>query len=590
MTYNTGVLNILVVEDHIGDYILIEEYLNEEHLQINLTRATTFKEAKDYLIVDHDFKVVLLDLSLPDIEDNETLVRDMVTLVPHTPIIVLTGFANKKFGVKTLSIGISDYLSKDDLNSSQLAKSIFYSIERKNIDFKLNESERKYKALFDFSPLPMWVLDKHTLEFLNVNDAAVALYGYSKDEFLTMNVRDLWVKELQVEIETTWQNNYHENFGVTVKHHKKNGEIVHMEIKSNPIEFDGKEARVTQAKDITARIEAEQALKCSEKRFRALVQDASDLIMIMDFEGKLSYVSPSSLQMVGISDLDMMQNNFFHYIHENDVESVRASLLELKEHKRIQTPSYRIKTSNNKWRYIETIVTNLKDDTSINGLVANSRDITEFINQEKKLVQSLKRYDIVAKATSDTITDYDVVNDKMYYNEGIESVFGYSKNEIINNGKWWNDKLHPEDKERVQRYSKEVQKHNSGHLQIEYRFKCADGSYKYILDRSYLISDETGNAIRIIGAMQDITEIQNYIQTIEDHNSRLKDIAWTQSHVVRAPLARIMGLIDLIQNYPNIDEQSQLMEHIITSAKELDGIIRKITSKTEDVTLNSREC
>ena len=588
MTYNTGVLNILVVEDHIGDYILIEEYLSEEHLKINLTRATTFKEAKDNLVLDHNFKVILLDLSLPDVEDSEALVTKMVALAPDTPIIVLTGFANKQFGVKTLSLGISDYLLKDDLNSSQLAKSIFYSIERKNIDFKLNESERKYKALFDFSPLPMWVLDKHTLEFLNVNDAAVALYGYTKEEFLAMNVRDLWTQDIQEEIETTWQKNYHDKFGVTVKHHKKNGELVHMEIKSNPIDFDGREARVTQAKDITGQLDAEQALKCSEKRFRALVQDASDLMMIMDFNGILSYVSPSSLQMTGISDLDMIQNNFFHYIHEDDIDSVKESLLKLKENKRIQIPSYRIKTANNKWRYIETIVTNLNDDSSVNGLVANSRDITEFIKQEKKLIHSLKRYDTVAKATSDTITDYDVLNDKMYYNEGIESVFGYSKSDIVNTGLWWKDKLHPEDKERVQRYSKQVQKLRSGHINIEYRFRCADGSYKYILDRSYLITDEKGNTIRIIGAMQDITEIQNYIQTIEDHNSRLKDIAWTQSHVVRAPLARIMGLVDLIQSYPNIDEQSQLLEHINTSAKELDSIIRKITSKTEDVTLNPR--
>ncbi|RKS50562.1 PAS domain S-box-containing protein [Gillisia mitskevichiae] len=588
MTDRNGVLNILVVEDHIGDYILIEEYLSEEHLQINLTRATTFKEAKDNLNETNSFGVIILDLSLPDVDDNETLVTQMVALAPNTPIIVLTGFASKAFGVKTLSLGISDYLLKDDLNSSQLAKSIYYSIERKNIDYRLSESERKYKALFDFSPLPMWVLDKHTLEFLNVNDAAVSLYGYSKEEFLTMNVRDLWTQDTKSEIESTWRENYHSNFGITVKHHKKNGELVHMEIKSNPIDFDGKEARVTQAKDITAQLDAEQALKHSEKRFKALVQDASDLIMIMDFSGDLSYVSPSALQMTGISDSEMIKNNFFHFIHKNDVKNVKTYLLKLKDNKRVQIPSYRIKTSDNKWRYIETIVTNLNDDSSINGLVANSRDITEFIKQEKKLIHSLKRYDIVAKATSDTITDYDVANDRMYYNEGIESIFGYSKNEIENTGCWWNDKLHPEDKLRVQRYSKQVQKLRSGHIQIEYRFRCADGSYKYVLDRSYLITDENGNPIRIIGAMQDITEIQNYIQTIENHNSRLKDIAWTQSHVVRAPLARIMGLIDLIQSYPNIDEQAQLLEHINTSATELDGIIRNITSKTEDVTLTSR--
>lgn len=588
MTDSGEVLNILVIEDHIGDYILIEDYLGEEHLQINLTRATTFQEAKDKLANTHNYKVVLLDLSLPDVENNETLVKDMVSLSKNIPIIVLTGFSNKEFGVKTLSLGISDYLLKDELNAPQLAKSIYYSIERKNIDFKLSESERKYKALFDFSPYPMWVLDKHTLDFLKVNDAAIKLYGYPTNEFLSMSVRDLWVTGLKEEIQRTWKENYHEKFNTTVKHLKKDGSIIHVEILSNPIDFDGREARVTQIKDITAQLDAEQALIHSEKRFRALVQDASDLIMIMDFTGDLSYVSPSSSQMIGISDSDMIKNNFFHYIHENDVESVKEYLLKLKENKRIQIPSYRILTSDKKWRYIETIVTNLNDDSSVNGLVANSRDITEFIKQEKKLIHSLKRYDIVAKATSDIITDYDVVNDKMYYNEGIESVFGYSKKEVKNTGIWWNDRLHPEDRERVQRYSRDVKNGRSGHIQIEYRFKCADGNYKYILDRSYLVKDNDGNPVRIIGAMQDITEIQNYIQTIEDHNSRLKDIAWTQSHVVRAPLARIMGLVDLIQNYPNIDEQSQLLEHINTSAKELDDIIRNITRKTEDVTLNPR--
>ncbi len=114
MTYSDGVLNILVIEDHIGDYILIEDYLSEEHLQINLTRATTFKEAKENLSVSHKFKVILLDLSLPDVESNEDLVTRMVSLAPNTPIIVLTGFANKQFGVKTLSLGISDYLLNGD--------------------------------------------------------------------------------------------------------------------------------------------------------------------------------------------------------------------------------------------------------------------------------------------------------------------------------------------------------------------------------------------------------------------------------------------------------------------------------------------
>ena len=588
MSYSSGELKILVVEDHIGDYILIEDYLTEEHLKIFLTRALTFAEAKEKLQSNAIYDLILLDLSLPDVDDNEKLVRNMVALSNQTPIIVLTGFANKVFGVKTLALGISDYLLKDELNAPQLAKSIYYSIERKKIDLKLSESERKYKSLFEASPLPMWVLDRHTLEFLNVNEAAMKMYGYSEEEFMQMNIRDLWSEDFQTIIENAWQKNYHDSFGMMVKHHKKNGEVLYLEITSNPIEFDGKEARVTQAKNITGQMAAEDALISSEKRFKALVQDASDLIMIFDFKGDMSYVSPSSNQMIGILDSEMVKNNFFYYIHKDDVEIVKEHVSMLHDKKRIQIPSYRIKTSENKWRYVETIITNLTDDVSVNGIVANCRDITEFIKQEKKLISSLRRYDTVAKATSDTITDYDIQNDKMYYNEGIESVFGYTKDEIENSGKWWNDKLHPDDKERVEGYSKYAKKEKPANIQVEYRFKCADGTYKYVLDRSYIVVDENGDAMRIIGAMQDITEIQNYIQTIEDHNSRLKDIAWTQSHVVRAPLARIMGIINLLQNFPDISEQAELLDHIITSAIELDDIIRNITIKTENVSSTNK--
>lgn len=590
MKKQVGVLDILIVQDHMEDYILIEEYLSDAKVKFKSTRATSFQEAAAELNKKHSFKIILLDLSLSDVENKEELVVKMLALAQNIPIIVFSDFAYKEFGLKVLSLGISDYLFKNDLNSTTLPKSIFYSIERKYIDLRLGESEKNYKTLFDFSPYPLWVLDKHTLEFLKVNNAAVKIYGYTKEEFLTMTVRDLWAEDMKEVIHREWQENYHGQIETTARHCKNGGSQINVEILSNPIVFDGREARITQIKDITAQLEAEQALRCREKRFRALVQDASDLIMIVEFCGDLTYVSPSSMQMTGFPDSDLIQNNFFDYIHHDDVNVVKTHLLKLKTNKRIQIPSYRFRTSSKKWIYIETIVTNLMDDISVKGLVANSRDITAFIQQEKKLIHSLKRYDIVAKATSDIITDYDIVHDKMYYNEGIESVFGYKKSEIENTGKWWNDKLHPEDKERVARYSTQVKKLRTEQIQIEYRFKCADGSYKYILDRSYLIKDDAGNALRIIGAMQDITEIQNYIKTIEEHNSKLKEIAWTQSHVVRAPLARIMGIIDLIETCPDTEEQTQLLKHINSSAIELDTIIRKITKKTEDVSLTSNEC
>lgn len=590
MSYIPPVLKILVIEDNLGDFILIEDYLNEIQSDVNITRASTFEDAKSILKSDVQLDAILLDLSLPDADDRELLVKNVVEFSNGCAVIVLTGFGDRDFGVKTLSLGISDYLLKDELTVSHLSKSIFYSIERKKSEIQLSESEKKYKSLFNSSPIPMFVLDRHTLEFLNINDAAIALYGYSWEEFKKFTVKDLWLNPEEPEIENIVNTNRHGYFEFKISHKKKTGEVIHLELQSNPISFDGRDARVTLINNITSRIKAEKLLADSEKRFKALVQEASDLVMILDFNGNFSHVSPSSELIMGIPSEQMLKMNFFDLIHSEDLGQVKKNILRLEHSKRIQIPSYRIKNSSNEWKWIETVFTNLTKDPAVNGLVANSRDVTEFVKQEQELMDSLQRYDIVAKATSDTITDYDVQKDILKFNEGIFNMFGYKNTNIQGGRAWWRERVHPDDQERLFKNTDEVYEYNKSTLQIEYRFRCVDGSYRYVLDRSFLVKDEKGNPLRIIGSMQDITEIQNHIQTIEDHNERLKDIAWTQSHVVRAPLARIMGIIDLLQTHDDIVDHKELLKHILTSATELDGIIRKITNKTEQVTQNFREC
>jgi light-regulated signal transduction histidine kinase (bacteriophytochrome) len=84
----------------------------------------------------------------------------------------------------------------------------------------------------------------------------------------------------------------------------------------------------------------------------------------------------------------------------------------------------------------------------------------------------------------------------------------------------------------------------------------------------------------MIGVLRDVTERVRYINEIEERNQKLQEIAWMQSHVIRAPLARLMGLIDLIKNYQNTEEESdELLAHVLTSANALDEIIRDISSK-----------
>ncbi len=155
------------------------------------------------------------------------------------------------------------------------------------------------------------------------------------------------------------------------------------------------------------------------------------------------------------------------------------------------------------------------------------RNITIFeklnkINEEIK--ESNEKYDIVAKATSDTIWDWKIQEDSINWNKGIEGVFGYNPEEVGKTSKWWFDKIHPEDSIRmsIKLYSFIEQK--TQNWQDQYRFRCADGTYKYVLDRGFLLKDENGRAIRMIGAIQDITK-----QKEEEQRLKLLETVITQS-------------------------------------------------------------
>ena len=130
---------ILVIEDNPGDFTLIEDYLREHIGSPQITHVEKFSEARSLLNSQKtSYDVILLDLSLPD-KSGETLIIDINLLCPGCPVIVLTGYENFDFSIKSFSLGVADYLVKDDINASSLYKSIIYNIERKKTNIKLEE-------------------------------------------------------------------------------------------------------------------------------------------------------------------------------------------------------------------------------------------------------------------------------------------------------------------------------------------------------------------------------------------------------------------------------------------------------------------
>lgn len=148
----------------------------------------------------------------------------------------------------------------------------------------------------------------------------------------------------------------------------------------------------------------------------------------------------------------------------------------------------------------------------------------KLTHTNSEIRESNERYDIVAKATSDTIWDWKIQEDEFIWNKGINGIYGYKKEEVGNTSKWWFDRIHPEDSMRVSVNLYSFLEQKTERWQDEYRFMCADGSYRFVFDRGFLVKDQNGKAIRMIGAMQDVTK-----QKQEEQRLRLLETVVTQT-------------------------------------------------------------
>lgn len=145
--------------------------------------------------------------------------------------------------------------------------------ERARDQKALEDSERRYRALFDVHPQPMWVVDANTFAFLAVNGAAMRLYGYSKEEFLTLTADQIRPEEDVDDLRRAfadWSNNYSQRIW---RHKKKSGEVIPVRVTSFNLEFAGRRARLGVIEDLSERLLAEERAKQSEQRYRALLKE-----------------------------------------------------------------------------------------------------------------------------------------------------------------------------------------------------------------------------------------------------------------------------------------------------------------------------
>lgn len=158
------------------------------------------------------------------------------------------------------------------------------------------------------------------------------------------------------------------------------------------------------------------------------------------------------------------------------------------------------------------------------------KNLTESVDllkvKNKELSDANERYNMVARATSDTIWDWNIENNNFVWNKGIQGVFGHQENDIIEDLDWWFDKIHPQDSLKISvKIYAAIADPNLDKWYDEYRFRCGDGSYKYVVNRGFFIRDKEKKAVRMIGAIQDVTK-----QKTEEQRLRLFETVITKTN------------------------------------------------------------
>jgi PAS domain S-box-containing protein len=451
---------------------------------------------------------------------------------------------------------------------------------------QIRKAAEDYKKIFMNNPLPMWIYDENNYQFLEVNQAVVDKYGYSREEILSMTTLDI-----RPESEREKFLNLNKGREPAVKdwgiwkHQKKNGELIYVNVFSDHILFKNKQSMLVFALDITEKIKAEELIAVNEKKLNAIINSTDDLIWAINLDLKIIAFNEAFRQVrkaISARDLNVGDAAIL-----NDYDkSVSGQWLNYYE-RALDGEKFKVEVSDNLpgigLNYGEITFSPIYNASQkIIGVACFTRNITERKLYEIQLREALENYNLLSKATSDAIWDWDIKSNKVIYNDNFWEKFKYPRSE--QGRELREEHLHPEDEERVMAGLKETMEHKQNLWWDEYRFLCGDGTYKHVLDRAYIIYDAAGSPVRIIGAIQDIQQQKEYEAAIEAQNDELREIAWISSHEIRGPVTAVMGLLQLIEDRTtNEQEQEKILSMMKVSLDQLDSVIHKIVNKASQL-------
>jgi len=455
---------------------------------------------------------------------------------------------------------------------------------RKNTREALHASEAHYRALVENTPDIIAGFDREC-RYLFINSAIRSISNLPPAEFVGKTMREVGFSEDQVV--------YRENMirRVFASRMPEEGEFEYegtggkgvYEWRVYPVlDSTGNVLSVFSInRDITQRKKSEEALRESESRYRTLYTMTPVMMHSIDQQGRLISVSDHWLSVMGYSREEVVGRKSSEFLSSASqtyaTQVVLPAFMLSGECKDIE---YQFVKKNGE--IIDTLLSAISEKNAEGQVVRSLAvivDITYRKKAEQDLRDSINRFELIARATNDAIWDWNASTDTVWWNDAARRVFGTWNPQPSEVHITWESRIHPDDKDRVLAKYRTTLAGTQNFWSDEFRFMLPDGSYGYFYDRAYILRDPGGKAIRVLGAMMDLTERkaleQNLIQSQKTES--IGRMAGGIAHDINNMLAVILPTAEMLLTASHEPGTIQKFSDVIVSAaKRASDIVKQV--------------
>jgi PAS domain S-box-containing protein len=337
-------------------------------------------------------------------------------------------------------------------------------------------------------------------------------------------------------------------------------------------------------REIVERKRSEETLRESEERFRLIMEYANDAIFFLDLNGVVQWTSNQASLLTGRPMSELVGRPIVALLTPASAKVAEARLAAARRGEAVQ-PIVEMEvihpTGDSVWLELNAI--SVTDPQKPSGRLIVARDITERKRVEEALRENEQQMRLFMLATNDSIWNWDMAACSVT-RSGFERAFGYSAEEVVPSVDWWKERLHPDDRERVLSTFQDAVVRGSITYSYEYRFRRRDGSYAVISDRAYIVRDGTGNPVRMLGAMTDITERKRAEVALHESGQRLNQLLDDRERISRDLHDNIIQMLYAIGL--GLEESQRLLgkdsraasSNLSHAVKELNAVIRDVRS------------